>query len=104
MNVAPEATFLSPFASVLTVADARLIYRQLRDRALDVSPGEAGYINALWAVWDASLAKFGDATELPEWMTWYRGTLQNAREDTVVEWLDAFPDAVEEQLRLRAAV
>jgi len=83
----------------VTIAEVRRIYRQLRDRALNVTPAEAGYINGLWATWDTILAGFGDETTLPDWMEWYRGTLDGASDDTVIEWLDAFPSAVEERLK-----
>lgn len=75
----------------------RTNYAQLRDRCLEEAPEQADYINALYASWDAELERIDGATLA------YDAVVQDLSRviahpdlstDALVEWLDAYPDAI----------
>lgn len=76
--------------------EVRGAYRALRDRALAAHPPDATYVQELWSVWDLKLAQWPGDTEMPSAVPIL--TRSMAESNAVLEWLDAYPDAVVDRL------
>lgn len=84
----------------MTISEVRAAYVELRERALRVNPGQAGYINDLWSTWDQELARFDGQTLDRPYVEFMTRTIADPRlhADDILEWLDAYPDAIRDRL------
>ena len=80
----------------MTMQEVRAAYRDLRDRCLAKKPYQTTYINALWSDWDLRLAGEPQDVELDPGIAVL--TRAQAESQDVLEWLDAYPDAVVDRL------
>jgi hypothetical protein len=97
----------------VALAHSRYVYWTLVERVIDVAPEEADYARGLAASWDDRLRELSIAAPPLPVADDAKRVLAHLTEavsdgkltaDALLEWLDAFPDAISEMLAVTADV